>query len=533
MYEREFGRRRPFGPCWLSKVAAPRGDAAMPAPAGSNGAPPAPATNAPMRPTVLEAGTATAPGAATGTGTAAARLGLHERGKQVAMAGGKQAAIAGRKAAGKAAQATGKAYELATTEEQRRQHKEKFRQQARAVALPAAELVMGVTGSKLKLLLTNDADMPGSVARTIESMVDSLWPDVQRQVLVELEKALAPAPLAAAGEAAAATVGCCTGLFRRVRGAVLHAYKPYDASIFGQLRRPGSVLCLLLAMCPWFGVRAAFFVFVLLLISAGGSPFDEHQLIAFILHFKATQSLAGVLFFAQGHVMYYACLQLLPPAGSAADAPGGHSCVDNGPGAHRMFVMDMLGLLAYVTLAWLAWALLAYARPFEHGAGAADGAAGSKTLVRDHSQMSRDDRARARDRRLRYGSRLRSLLRYDTVAFLVCGLLCVLLEMLTEDWDAVAASGESFVTSWRFKATFFLCRSIYALSSVPFLPLALPIVREILTQSAQPTGFDRDGIVRAMAIPPRPPPAAPMPAAQALQAGTATPAGAGAVGARV
>jgi len=438
--------------------------------------------------------------------------------------GGATASVAAKgacKAAGVVTQTTTKAYELATTEEQRAQHGARLDEAkdegvrrakgaARKVAVPATERVLASAGGKLKLLLTDDAHMPLIVSRTIEQLVDGIWPDVQRHVLIELEKALAPSAPAPIAPPDGVRPWC--SLPGRVRAAILHAYKPHDASFWGQLRRPLSVVCLALSMCPWFGVRAVFFVTILALIVAGGTPYDEHQLIAFILHFKATQSLAGVLFLAQGHMMYYACVQLLtePPL---------QTCAEDGPGSNRLFVLDMAGLLAYVSLAWLAWLLLGQAQPFGAQRGEPAGAVVDTRRVERRgtrrAPMTADERARARERRWAHGRRVRSLLRYDTLAFLLFALLCVLLEILTEDWDELERTGGSFFNSWRFKATFFLCRALYSLSSFPFLPLALPVVREILTQSNQPTGFDRDGVVQALVVPsrsrsshPEPPPPA-------------------------
>ena len=72
-----------------------------------------------------------------------------------------------------------------------------------------------------------------------------------------------------------------------MRAAFLHAHVPYDRSLWRKLRSPVSVMLMAVAACPYWGVRAGFF---LLYLGCLLPDRDEFQLMRFIQALKGTQA---------------------------------------------------------------------------------------------------------------------------------------------------------------------------------------------------------------------------------------------------
>lgn len=219
----------------------------------------------------------------------------------------------------------------------------------------------------------------------------------------------------------------------------------------------------------------------------------------FVLTFKGSAFFAGVLQLLQAALSYYYCVQLVSASnGLFGDLePGPAACGVYGPGAQRWFIFDMVGAIIYAFLAWVAWAML----PMSQVLGG-DTPSTERIHNRDNKHLSPAARARERGRAVRRknGGRLRILLTYDAVCLVLCIILAVVFSILGEDWEAQNAQEDAFVFGWRFKATFFIARALYSLSSLPFLPFLLPVVRSVLAQCPVETGFGRDGRVRPQKI---------------------------------
>ena len=146
---------------------------------------------------------------------------------------------------------------------------------------------------------------------------------------------------------------------------------------------------------------------------------DEYQLVQFILRFKGTQFIAGIVAGLVGAGQFFACVVL-------ADREGEHACAERGPGAGESFPAMAALFVTHVAFTWLAFLLLPCSVR-----------KGQRRTLTGAAAESRFEWER--------GGHLRHLLFWDVGCFVACaGLLvgCFLaqqLPVLSDDWRVRAS----------------------------------------------------------------------------------------------
>mgnify|MGYP003684470429 CR=1 FL=1 len=128
-----------------------------------------------------------------------------------------------------------------------------------------------------------DPDMPRPLRSAVTFVLGAVFADVEVEVrehvlgLLHGRAPPAPPPPPRRNPLARALHG--------LRAAILYTAKPYDLSVWRQLRSPGFWLLKAVSVFPLYGVQPAYFILTFLLIDKG----DECQLVDFILTFKSSQ----------------------------------------------------------------------------------------------------------------------------------------------------------------------------------------------------------------------------------------------------
>jgi hypothetical protein len=274
------------------------------------------------------------------------------------------------------------------------------------------------------------------------------------------------------------------------RSKVLYSWWPFDISVFGQVRDPLFWILTVLSCVTIFGIRIITGSVILLFILLG-RPADEYQITQFILTFKGLQFISsGVALGITAAVKYYICVH----------PDGTHTCNTDGPGATQGFSQGMVDWLGSSILVWVAFAFLP----------CSDRTAGLREIgTEDAEALAKQDEDAASSKgccgQMKYdksrGGRLRGLMTYDLVCFLLSLVFLLLLmyrdavrtgkadrfhsgKILTE-MNAEAESPEGHIA-------LFWARMIYSFMALPFTFFKIPGIFDILTHTV-PTGYNRHG----------------------------------------
>lgn len=371
-------------------------------------------------------------------------------------------------------------------------HKKESLQKVFDLGGPVRAKVMFGLLEATKTAATSDPDMFDLVRRGMGGTIDVFWNDLtvfveqlyedQRnnalgrvaKTIEELED-IGPKPT------------MCSP--RWFRGVVLYHWRPFDRSIFGQLRDPVWLLLTVISLITFYGIRVGFFGFILLLIVTG-CPADEYQLVAYILGFKGTQFISsGVIQAMVAGVKFYLCVY---PDGS-------HSCDTNGPGANQDIISGLIDFLGSCILTWVAFFCLNCS---ERSAGMREVVAkDEESDAPAEEEPERGCCGRKIDSRTR-GGRIRRLLCYDIFCFLLsCAFLAFLLwinaahlrpgEKVPHRHAGVEDLSKNVTTGFGHVAVFWT-RVFYSMLSVPFFFFSIPGLNSILTHTT-PTGYNRNG----------------------------------------
>jgi len=300
---------------------------------------------------------------------------------------------------------------------------------------------------------TDDPDMPRVVARAKDGTIDTMWPDIREEIMIQAavlvdgdrKKEITTSP------------ACCLLAFLRY-----HIF-PFDKTIWGQLKDPVWIIFTVVSLLPIAGLCPLMFLFIFCIID----KFDEYQLITFILQFKGTQFLSwGIIRTIVGYFTYLSCVTV--PADDA-----GHKCNTAGPGAAGMVEIVIGGWLLQVVLIWTSFVMLYWAK--EKGRTALKG-----KIEVDHTGAGG-----------RAGGYLRNFLFYDVFCFIVCAAAIIYVVTATkhrvQDDDVIKQ-----VDDWPVRHTLFACQVVYGYLSFPFFFFTLPVIKSILTHSV-PTAYDSYG----------------------------------------
>eukprot|EP00435_Cladocopium_sp_Y103_P053126 s1169_g16.t4 len=271
----------------------------------------------------------------------------------------------------------------------------------------------------LKILATDDTEMPRKVKRVKDAAIDAIWPDIEQEIMWELAM--------------------------KIDGAYTDEY-PEDTLKHEEL------LFTLVALLPVYGVSPCVFLIIFLLIDKT----DEFQLVSFILQFKGFQFLTqGVLRSLVGFFTYLNCV--------TAVAEAEHKCANSGPGANLLGI-DRLVIggqgrdLGIGSSAPMAIALVGYVLQI--------------ALVWNNAAIKIRDHIETGSSRSRGGYILR-LLWYDLFSFAICAGTFVYVLYL-RNWQ---------LQDWPTKHAFFAVQIVNGILSFPFFFFMVPILRSVLLHS--------------------------------------------------
>lgn len=147
-----------------------------------------------------------------------------------------------------------------------------------------------------------DPYMCNCVKSAIDDLVDTIWPDIEEEILFQLRMNLSQ-PVLEIKEPPKYTAWCCCCL--RFRACFRYNYYPVDRSSWQQYRNFWWWCITLITMIPYFAVMPVFKFFVFVVIDKT----DEYQLIKFILDFKTMMFVTmGCLGGLIGYIQYVRCL---------------------------------------------------------------------------------------------------------------------------------------------------------------------------------------------------------------------------------
>jgi len=334
--------------------------------------------------------------------------------------------------------------------------------------------MMASAREMIKKSSVDDPDIWRCARSITEAAVDEFMIDLEHEV----ERALELAVLTPIDDAQTPGPTGDTNfrqLYLWLRASMLHHYLPFNRSIYGKFKDPVYLVMYAMTAVPIHGVRVAFFSIILLML-VNPMPPDEHQIINFILIFKGMQFLtSGIVYMAKASIQYFTCY--------AYHKDTLLSCIDaRGPGAAASFgqLADYFGS---VVLVWIAFSYLPRARKY---AGLA-----SRALKRPLVANSESSRSR---------SRLRLLLHYDVVCFIIS--IFVLVALTASNCETTFFDGfPTLATMYypNFHANIFWSCVLYSFLSLPFSLFTVPGLQKVLTHT-DPTGYNTHGACVTFAL---------------------------------
>ncbi|CAE7761811.1 unnamed protein product [Symbiodinium pilosum] len=340
---------------------------------------------------------------------------------------------------------------------------------------------------KLKQLMkqraTADPDMWNCIKGCYESLIDTVWEDIQKEIELNVELAWMKFEKYQEQSGPTSRWFCC---YIWVRNFVLKHYLPFDKSLFGKLKDPLYIALTFAMLIPNAGFRVSVLSLILIFILFPWPP-DEFQLINFILLCKGTQFITGgLLSMSQGSIIYLKCF-------TWHDADLGKCISERGPGQVSSLALAMADYLGSIVLVWIAFLALPYARE-QRAAALAKGR--SQAPSRVGIDPDRDPSAGATDtEKGGQGGRLASLLKYDVTCFAISLLVLVVLTLSSYELP------DRHVTLWRhLLENIFWCKVLYSLLSMPFSLFTIQPLQQVLTHAA-PTGFNAQGACVPFSLP--------------------------------
>jgi len=182
--------------------------------------------------------------------------------------------------------------------------------------------------------VTDDPEAPKASKETKDKMIDLLWPDVEKEILLELTADLFGLP----DENEDGTASCCACAKMRYR------LYPYNRGLAGVQQDPVWWICAIIAAFPLFSLPAYFFLIIFFIIDKT----DEFQLLFFILQVRGMQFLSdGFLQVYLRYVQYFICMM------------AGVICsTESYPGGEVAVVMDITGYILRALMVWCSVILL-------------------------------------------------------------------------------------------------------------------------------------------------------------------------------
>jgi len=342
-------------------------------------------------------------------------------------------------------------------------------------------------GQLLKLVQRSAIDplMPRFIQQLVKDVIAGVWPDVKEEVLHAFHKAILkyePIPEGTSPRP-------CPNIFRAAIASFLYHTYPYNRSIWWQVRQWSWWMWMVVAIFPLYGVQAAYFVCVFLLIDKK----DEYQLVRFILSFKGLQFVTlGLMNCVIGAALYFQCVSVeyVGPITSMGSHSYLHTCDKAGPAALPGFYTDMILFAVQSITIWVAMALL----PSSQKKGLRQLASNSPPRLVEHSALTTFvPTSRGLTGRV-YGGvgggKLRWMVLVDAwLVFIIVGVVILLL--FTRPYD-VTDSHAFHTYEWLFREDLFWLKTVYGLCSFPFVFFLTPGLSDLLLHT-RPTGYNRAG----------------------------------------
>ncbi|KAL4105610.1 hypothetical protein PRIC1_003670 [Phytophthora ramorum] len=335
------------------------------------------------------------------------------------------------------------------------------------------ESALDIVAARLKQAL-KDPDMPSYLKTNIDIGIEQFMPDVKMEIFRKtrdlfgqdsptsaLDKS-AKDKSGSSGSAPSSGRGAVVpvtnprfGLFRRLRGHVLHHLFPHDKTIWRSFKDPWWLAYTGVGLLPVAGQLWWIFLFIV------KDKTNEHQLCQFIVGFKVAQFITlGIIHMIFGIFMYVKCV--VQGSMLACQNEGGPALSE---GTVCFFVLQ-------IVLVWAAFFRLPYTkRPQE------------ATLFRTKSMELRElnvfHDAFGNEVHLNRGGYLMKFCGYETVYFIVIMALAGLVLWLPFE-------------SWQRQALFYWIRTAYGLFSFPFLVFKIPVLANVLMHTRQ-MGYNEQG----------------------------------------
>lgn len=333
---------------------------------------------------------------------------------------------------------------------------------------------MAVVNTKVKKEM-RDPYMPDCVFGMIESIFDSIWPDIKNEVKSMILSGITNTPLYH-GEPP-----CCA---YSPLAVLRYHLLPYDRGFWRKIRSPIFVLFTLISIVPKYGISAIMFTFLFLIIDKS----DEFQLQEFILGFKALQFVSmGIISATVGAAQYFICTTSEPM-----------NCDEWAP---REEVFTIALFVWQTILVWIAFLLLGCSQAkggdFYHikkleGVKPEDLSL-EHALIHENLLVANavaDDEARTVARR-----RLRNFLIYDLVIFVICAGLTAWLAFhfqLDPSASVTRHKDNVKIDNWKFTTGLYAIKTLFGMLSIPFVVLKIPGLSTIISH-ARPTGYNPYG----------------------------------------
>lgn len=285
---------------------------------------------------------------------------------------------------------------------------------------------------------------------------------------------------------------CCG--FMRLRAFILYRVFPNDKTLWGCLRDPVWWFVILLSITTACGIRVLTFSLLLILLLVPCKP-DEYHLTKYVTFIKATQVTSSCLGMVLGSLSYHYCIifkkdMLL-------------ECIDTVsllPFALFFCLLDYAGcfLLPHFAIAAFHWAVRL--KPCRTS-GQDLGETGS---IKQPSSTTAEILQCCCCFHIKHPApvRLRALVRYDCVNFIISLFLMVVLTVMTTKTAVNNLVCDPYLDE-RCKPDLTLvvnaywCKVFYGLTAFPFslifLPEFTPTSFSLITRAAR-TGYNRDGI---------------------------------------
>jgi len=347
-----------------------------------------------------------------------------------------------------------------------------------------------------------DPDMPNFVKSAIHRAIDTVWPDIQAELVWEFQVLVDGDEIKYQDKIEDASKPNCILAYIRY-----HLF-PCDRGTWWCLRDPLYVIVNILALIPYYGIYSFMYLFIFLIIDKS----DEYQLVYFILSFKGAQFFSwGIVKGIVGYSTYFFCVTFPPIDDLFSNldvtqltdmnlnitrrvAP---SCETSGPGMSTPYWVAIVSWLLPLVLCWIAQLLLPWSKE--------KGRSKLKTFQDDGDEQEFTSGAEGKSAQnldvqnkkfSKQGGYLKRMLIFDFVIFLLCVALMALIIALQPDLPGGESKWHAFYNAsdshWQVKQTLFFCQFIYGIFSIVFVPFIIPLLQAILTHSA-PTAYNNEG----------------------------------------